>query len=160
MPVEPSSGTEHGYGASTARPHCCLSRTAGRLCIRFLSVPLEMGYVPGCPGTVAEAQSLKRWNVLTQRTRGAPQPPPAAFEIALPEGATTPPRGGSPPAAGIEFNAAAYLQRKSALNPKGNSSSSNSQRGRADPLDHRIRGEGGAMETDSDLESRERDPLL
>ena len=90
-----------------------------------------------------------------------PQPPPAAFEIALPEGATTPPRGGSPPAAiGVEFNAAAYLQRKSALNPKGNSSSSNSQRGRVDPLDHRIRGEGGAMETNSDLESRERDPLL
>ena len=96
-----------------------------------------------------------------QRTRGPPQPPPAPFEIALPEGgASTSPRGGSPPAVGGDFNAAAYLQRKSALNPKGNISSSNSQRGRAFPPDHRIRGEGGLVEFDSDLESREKDPLL
>ena len=96
--------------------------------------------------------------LMLQRTRGPGLS--TVFEIAGPESAGSPPRGSSPTAyPTTDFNAAAYLQRKSALNPKDKASEAPvSGTGWVDPLDHRI---PHSQEPDSDSELQFEDrPLL
>lgn len=88
------------------------------------------------------------------------------MQISAPEGSSpdlviTPPRGSSPgPSSATDFNAAAYLQRKSAIHPSKNASSLEltAQLHRKLPLDHRIRAPAGGDFDDG--QAAESFPLL
>lgn len=96
--------------------------------------------------------------ILLQRTRG-PAGLSTVFEITGPDAASSPPLGGSPTAGQPnDFNAAAYLQRKSALNPKDRLSETVGSTGWVDPLDHRIH-HSEQQDSDSELQFEDR-PLL
>ena len=98
------------------------------------------------------------WITALQRTRG-PAGLSTVFEITGPDQASSPPLGGSPIAGqSNDFNAAAYLQRKSALHPKDRLSETVGSTGWVDPLDHRIH-QSEQQDSDSELQFEDR-PLL
>jgi len=106
------------------------------------------------------------WGVCLQRSRGPSLP--TVFEISGPEPAGSPPLGGSPTAVPLdgrnEFNAAAYLQRKSAIQVDLPPQSLQGSRGDA-PLDHRIPHPQGSasmeyLNQESELQFGDDHPLL
>lgn len=113
-------------------------------------------------GFIEDQHTVNMINVfvsLVQRTRGHGGLS-TVFEIAGPESAASPPRGNSPPAGHTttDFNAAAYLQRKSALTSRERAGEPASNSSWGDPLDHRIH---QSPQHDSDSELQFEDcPLL